>query len=400
MKRKKTGIPIWQDTHKRQFIWQFLFALIALYVVSAGYGNIIDSLARIGMVPSFKFLKMPSNFNLGDSFISVTNTSSNSIMLLAGFLNTISISFLAIVFSIFLGLAIALCRLSSNWLLKKMATIYIEIIRNIPLLLLLLLWYRAFFLRMPGIREGVIWGSSLLADGSQQVLLSLSNRGFSVAWLVPTAYFKTYRWFVLAGLVLAVLLCSFLVWKQQRTGKKQAILFYPILLFLGFAFISYHLLPQKAFYLDIPVMKRFNLEGGLHITAEWFSLFSGLVLYTSAFVAEIFRSGLQGVSKGQVEAARALGLSHYQTLRLVVIPQAKVVVIPPLTSQCLGVAKNTSLGVAIGFPDLFSITGTMINQTGRAMEMILIAMAIYLGLSLLTSYIMNIYNKHILIKER
>jgi general L-amino acid transport system permease protein len=184
------------------------------------------------------------------------------------------------------------------------------------------------------------------------------------------------------------------------TGKEQHTIILPLALLVVLALISYFILPLPALQKNVPVMGRFNLTGGLHVSAEWFSLFSGLILYTSAFVAEIFRAGIQGIPKGQVEAARSLGLTHMETINLVIIPQAKVVVIPPLTNQFLGVAKNTSLGVAIGFPDLFSLTGTIINQTGRALEMILLAMGIYLSLSLLTSYVMNVYNKRVQIKER
>jgi general L-amino acid transport system permease protein len=202
------------------------------------------------------------------------------------------------------------------------------------------------------------------------------------------------------GLILAIVFILYLKHRQKETGKEQRSFLYPLLLFIVFAIITYFILPEKALYKDVPVLGKYNISGGLHITAEWFSLFSGLVLYTSGFIAEIFRSGIQGVSNGQIEAARALGLSHMQTVRLVVIPQAKVVIIPPLTSQFLGVAKNTSLGVAIGFPDMFAITGTIMNQTGRTLEMILLIMSIYLTLSLITSFFMNQYNKKVQLKER
>ncbi len=201
-------------------------------------------------------------------------------------------------------------------------------------------------------------------------------------------------------MVLALVFRFYLKAREKKTGRVQFTLLYPLLLVLALSLISYVILPQKALVKDIPVMGRFNISGGLQISAEWFSLFSGLVLYTSGFIAEIFRSGIQGVPTGQIEAARSLGLTHLQTVRLVILPQAKVVVIPPLTSQYLGVAKNTSLGVAIGFPDMFAIAGTIINQTGRALEMILVVMVIYLALSLITSFYMNRYNQKVQLKER
>lgn len=400
MQSQNKSIPLWQDKYKRQRLSQFIFALVVIVLVALVYGNIVDSLGEIGMIPSLKFLRMVGNIDIGESVIEVSNTSSNLRMLVAGFLNTISISFLAIIFSTILGLIIALCRLSSNWIINKLAVIYIEIIRNIPLLLLLLIWYRAFFLRLPGIKTGIMAGERVGSSGETLLSFSLSNRGISMTWFKPNEHFSPWLVCLAIALAIAIGFVIFLKRKEKLTAKEQHTILYPSLVFLVLAILSYFLLPNAALTKEIPVMGKFNISGGLHVTAEWFSLFSGLILYTSAFIAEIFRAGIQGIPKGQIEAARSLGLSHMQTIRLVIIPQAKVVVIPPLTSQFLGVAKNTSLGVAIGFPDLFAITGTIINQTGRALEMIILVMAIYLGLSLLTSLVMNIYNKRVQIKER
>lgn len=400
MQSQNKSIPLWQDKYKRQRLSQFIFALVVIVLVALVYGNIVDSLGEIGMIPSLKFLRMVGNIDIGESVIEVSNTSSNLRMLVAGFLNTISISFLAIIFSTILGLIIALCRLSSNWIINKLAVIYIEIIRNIPLLLLLLIWYQAFFLRLPGIKTGIMAGERVGSSGETLLSFSLSNRGISMTWFKPNEHFSPWLVCLAIALAIAIGFVIFLKRKEKLTAKEQHTILYPSLVFLVLAILSYFLLPNAALTKEIPVMGKFNISGGLHVTAEWFSLFSGLILYTSAFIAEIFRAGIQGIPKGQIEAARSLGLSHMQTIRLVIIPQAKVVVIPPLTSQFLGVAKNTSLGVAIGFPDLFAITGTIINQTGRALEMIILVMAIYLGLSLLTSLVMNIYNKRVQIKER
>jgi general L-amino acid transport system permease protein len=400
MHSQNKSIPLWQDKYKRQRLSQFIFAVVVIILVALIYGNIVDSLSKIGMIPSLKFLRMVGNIDIGESVIEVSNTSSNLRMIVAGFLNTISITFLAIVFSTILGLLIALFRLSSNWIINKLAVIYIEIIRNIPLLLLLLIWYRAFFLRLPGIKDALMMGQRLGANGETLLSFSLSNRGISMTGFKPNEHFGPWLVCLLVAFVVAVALMLYLKRKEKLTSKEQSTILYPALAFLALALLSYFILPEEALTKEIPVMGKFNISGGLHVTAEWFSLFSGLILYTSAFIAEIFRAGIQGIPKGQIEAARSLGLSHMKTIRLVIIPQAKVVVIPPLTSQFLGVAKNTSLGVAIGFPDLFAITGTIINQTGRALEMIILVMAIYLGLSLLTSLVMNIYNRRVQIKER
>ncbi|MGE4453241.1 MAG: amino acid ABC transporter permease [Sphaerochaeta sp.] len=398
--RTSERIPLWQDNRKRSLLGQFIFAVLVIILLSLIYGNVVSSLEEIGMIPSFKFLRMVGNIDISESTIPVSNTSSNARMMVAGFLNTLSISFLAIVFSTILGLIVALCRLSANYLINKLAVIYIEIIRNIPLLLLLLIWYRAFFLKLPGIQSGIMAGKTVHSSGETTVAFSLSNRGISAAWLTPSEHFTPWLLCIVIAVLLAILLVFLLKKKEKRTGREQHTILLPVLVFILLSLLTYAILPNPALRKDIPVVGKFNISGGLHITAEWFSLFSGLILYTSAFIAEIFRAGIQGIPKGQIEAAHALGFGHLKTIRLVIIPQAKVVVIPPLTSQYLGVAKNTSLGVSIGFPDVFAITGTIINQTGRALEMITLVMAIYLGLSLLTSLMMNIYNRHIQIIER
>jgi general L-amino acid transport system permease protein len=393
-------VSLWLDTKKRRIIWQFLFALGVIYVMSAAAGNVMTSLAQINMVPSFRFLRMESHIDIGEALIPMNNSSWNLRVIFAGFLNTISISFLVIFFSTILGLAVGLCRLSSNWLVEKTARLYIEIIRNIPLILLLLIWYRAFFMRLPDIRNALVWGAGQSASGEKTLGFSLSNRGLSMIWLKGTGFFTPWLYCIIAAAFFGLGLWFFLLRREHKTGKQQRRFLYPFLLFVIVSLISYAVLPNAPLQKDVPVMGRFNISGGLQVSAEWFSLFSGLILYTSAFIAEIFRAGIQGIPRGQIEAARSLGLTRREIIRLIVIPQAKTVIIPPLTSQYLGVAKNTSLGVAIGFPDLFSLTGTIINQTGRALEMILIAMGIYLALSLLTSLAMNIYNKQVQIKER
>ncbi len=396
---KKTKNTV-QDTHKRIFLYQFIFFVLLVYLLAVLTSNVLASLLRLDMTPSFSFLGNPSHIDIGESIIGVDNNSNFLRVIFAGFLNTISITVVAIFFSTFIGVFVALCRLSKNWLIKKIASVYIEIIRNIPLMLLLLIWYRAFFLKLPGVKQSLMLGSHIGEGGKQFINFSVSNRGLSMAWFKPTEHFMP--WLICLALATLIVI-GFTIYLKRRafvTGREQRTFLYPLLLFIGLAAISYLLLPQKALMPDIPVLGKFNINGGLRISAEWFSLFSGLVLYTSAFVAEIFRSGIQGVPKGQIEAAGALGLSKMQTMRLVVIPQAKVVIIPPLTSQFLGVAKNTSLGVAIGFPDMFAVSGTIINQTGRTLEMILLVMSVYLVLSLFTSFFMNQYNKKVQLKER
>lgn len=405
MQAREKGSPgflgFFQDERTRNLIWQFVFFIAVVILLFSSLNNVVKAMAVRGMVPSFKFLSFTSGITVGETIIPFDSRSTNARALLVGLLNTISISILVIIFSTLFGFLVVLCRISSNWIISHLARFYIEIIRNIPLLMLLLVWYRAFFLQMPGIRNAVMLHKVISGDGEISASLILSNRGLHIAWPVPTGSFGAYRFVLIGALAVAAIVYIISRLHSQKTGRKTPGILWALLSFLGISGIGLLcMIGNEPFSIQYPVLGKFNARGGLSVSSEWFSLFSGLVLYTSAFVAEALRAGIQGVPKGQLEAARALGLGHVRALRLIIIPQAKIVAIPPLTSIFLGVAKNTSLGVAIGFPDLFSITGTIINQTGRALEMILLVMAIYLAMSGLTSVFMNWYNKKVQLVER
>lgn len=390
-----------QDERTRNLVWQFVFFVAVVLLLFGALKNVVEAMAVRGMVPSFKFLGFSSGITIGETILPFDSRSSNLKALLVGLLNTVSISALVIVFSMLCGFVLVLCRISSNWIVSRLARAYIEIIRNVPLLMLLLVWYRAFFLQMPGIRNAIMLNKTVTAGGEVSASLILSNRGLHLAWPVPTESFGVYRIVLIIAAAAALAIWFFARSYSARTGKKISGLFWSLLCFAGISGAGLlFMIGNEPFSIQYPVLGKFNARGGMSVSSEWFSLFSGLVLYTSAFVAEALRAGIQGVAKGQMEAARSLGLGHLRALRLVVLPQAKIVAIPPLTSIFLGVAKNTSLGVAIGFPDLFSITGTIINQTGRALEMILLVMAIYLAMSGLTSLYMNWYNKKVQLIER
>lgn len=379
---------------------QFVFAVILVLIISAMYGNTVNSLTQRGMLPGFSFLRLSAGYDIGESIVPFTRDSSNLRAIMVGILNTLSISLIAIVFATVLGIFIGLCRLSSNWLVKNIALSYIELIRNIPLLVLLLFWYRAVFLELNSIKNAIILGRFVTEDGMQGGRLIISNRGVAMTWFHAGPGWQVFWNIVIAGAVIAI--ASGIVMRRHglRTGRKHLTILWSMLIFLGIAAIGWLLIPEPVFISEVPVIKGFNAIGGLHISAEWGSLFSGLVLYTSAFVAEAVRAGIQGVDRGQIEAARSLGFSNARTMRLIVLPQAMRITVPPLTSIYLGVAKNTSLGVAIGYPDLFAVIGTMMNQTGRSLELIIIVMTIYLGLSLTMSLIMNVYNNHIQLVEK
>lgn len=386
-KKPNKIIYILQDEKFQKLLFQMIFALVVIAFVGSIYHNIVSALATRGMMPNFTFLRLAGGIDIGEYLIPFNRTNSNARALLVGLINTLSISILAIFFTTILGIIVGLCRLSKNYLIRKLATIYVEFIRNIPLIVLLLFWYRGIFMSLPNIKNALIFHYMTTGDGYRSGLFILSNRGISFALPRITYTFSLYLWILVIGIV-----ASLLILKKRRTEHPHMITLWTFFSFLCVALVGWLLLPNSPFILEYPYIKGFNAMGGLHLSTEYVCLFSGLIIYTAAYIGEIVRAGIQSVSKGQIEAARSLGLNGFQTIRLVVFPQALRVIIPPLTSSYLGVTKNTSLGVAIGYPDLFSVTGTLINQTGRVPELMLIVMGLYLSFSLITSLIMNWYN--------
>lgn len=377
--------PVW-----RGWIFQLIVigAVIALFWYLAH--NTIENLQRQKIASGFDFLRRESGFELGDTLIPYSAADSYGRALWVGILNTLRVSLIAIVLTTILGTLIGIGRLSRNWLLAKLCEWYVEAFRNVPLLLWLLLIYKLISDALPGPRQAIrlFWDT-----------VFLSNRGLQ--FLVPVAD-PSHKWIgvaFLVGVVAAVLIARWAKARQNATGKQfptfragaGAVLGLPILVWL---------VAGAPHAMSIPEMKGFNFEGGAVILPEFTALLLGLTLYTSAFVAEIVRSGILAVHKGQTEAAFAIGLSRGQTMRLVLLPQALRVIIPPMTSVFLNVTKNSSLAIAIGYPDLVAAVNVTINQTGQAIEGILIIMAAYLTVSLSISLFMNWYNKKIALVER
>jgi general L-amino acid transport system permease protein len=311
-----------------------------------------------------------------------------------GLLNTLVVAAIGIFFATFLGFAIGIARLSSNWMVRKVAMVYVELLRNIPLLLQLLFWYIAVLGPLPQPRDSVVMGAGFF----------LNSRGLfmprpiyaSDAWVIPVA--------LLIGVVGTVAFRRWAKGEQIRTGRQYPVGLVTIGLVVGLPVLSWILLAlfgANPITFEVPEKGTFNLRGGMQILPEFVALLIGLTTYTAAFIAEVVRAGILAVSKGQSEAAGSLGLTPGQTLRLVVIPQAMRVIIPPLTSQYLNLTKNSSLAVAIGYPDLVQVfMGTVLNQTGQAIEVVVITMGVYLTISLLTSFVMNVYNRRVAIVER
>ncbi len=395
------AVPFWRDERILKVIGQIIFAVVLILFVYFFVSNMLSGLERIGLTPNLGFLNVTAGFDIGESVIEYTRASTNGQAFLVGLLNTLKVSILGIFFASILGIIVGISRLSTNWLVNKIAIVYIEILRNIPLLVLLVFWASGVFLQFPRLREDpYLLSSFLTANGDTGAWVILSNRGVAMPWGIPSSTFQTYQIILGIGLLLAIVLAVILTQQGKRTGRTPLVGLWGTLTFLAVAVIGWFVLPENPWTTDLPVITGLNTTGGTTLSPEFMALFSGLVIYTSAFIGEIVRAGIQSITRGQVEAARATGLTAFQTLRLVIFPQALRVIVPPLTSQYLNLTKNSSLALAIGYPDLLGVTSTIHNQTGRSVEVFGIMMLIYLSLSLITSFIMNIYNSRIRLVER
>lgn len=392
----------------RQFIWQalLLIGLIALFwmVIS----NTRANLAKQNIASGLGFWDRTAGFDISQSLIEYSNTSSYGRAFWVGLWNTVIISVIGIFFATILGFVMGIARLSSNWLIARLATIYVEIVRNIPLLLQLFVWYFAVLKNLPDVFKRDAAGNFVTTADGKRVGdsielwggLLLNNRGLYMPrfeWLAGSApVFITLALGILASIALAL----FNRRRQRLTGQRLPVFLISLALIVLAPIAMFFVLGSPA-SLEHPTLSRFNLTGGWVVLPEFMALLVGLVFYTGGFIAEIVRSGIAGVPKGQKEAARAIGLNGGQVLRLVVLPQAMRIIIPPLTSQFLNLTKNSSLAVAIAYPDLVNVfAGTVLNQTGQAVEVILITMAVYLTLSLLTSAFMNWFNAKMKLVER
>jgi general L-amino acid transport system permease protein len=380
----------WNDPRIRSIVYQLAtaIAVVGFFLYIAHNASI--NLQRQGIASGFDFLNKPAGFGIQVSLIEYSELSPNIRVFWVGLLNTILVAVIGIVLATILGFVIGLARLSSNWLVARLATVYIEVIRNIPVLLQILFWYFAVLAAMPHPRESLV-----LFD-----LFFLNNSGFSM----PKPIFGEGIGWVLASLAVAivavVLLARWAKARREATGQPFPTLYVGLAILLGLPLLTF-LVAGVPVQFELPEMGRFRLQGGLVVVSELTALAAALSIYTAAFIAEIVRAGIQSVSRGQVEAAQALGLRPGPTMRLVVIPQALRVIIPPLTSQYLNLTKNSSLAVAIGYPELVNVfSGTVLNQTGQAVEAIAMTMAVYLTLSLLISAGMNWYNRRIALVER
>jgi len=382
-------VPFWLDPKKRSIMFQvFVFAMVGLlayYLVS----NTLINLQRQKIATGLSFLNKESSFEIGESLIPYSAASSYGRALLVGALNTLKVAFIGIVFTLILGAIVGIARLSSNWLVSKLASLFIEVMQDIPVLLQLFFWYAIFYETLPSPQQALC-----PIDG-----LYLCNRG--VAFTVPGAH-PAYKYMALTLLVGCGLIYVIRRWakkRQEKTGQFFPVFRVSIGIITGFPLITW-LAFGAPIDMNVPKLVGFNFVGGMTFSPEFIALLLGLILYTTAFVAEVVRAGIQSVGKGQREAAMSIGLKPPLVLNLVILPQSLRVIIPPLTSQMLNLTKNSSLAVAIGFPDFVSVANTTINQTGQAVEGVALIMAVYLIFSLSTSAFMNWYNKKVTLVER
>jgi len=382
-------IPFWNDPSKRALFYQLgvmaMVGCLGYYLIS----NTIANLERQAIATGFGFLEKESAFEIGESLISYSAADTYGRALIVGVLNTLKVSFIGIVLTVLLGTFMGVARLSANWLVAKLSAIYIEVFQDIPILLQLFFWYAFFYEMLPSPRQALNPFTGVF----------LSNRG--LVFGIPAAH-PAHKFMALAFVVACILVYFLSLWarkRQARTGRIFPAGRASLALLIGLPLLVWGVFGFPT-AMDIPELGGFNFEGGVNLSPEFAALLIGLVLYTAAFVAEIVRAGIQAISKGQTEAAMAIGLKKGQILHLVILPQSLRVIIPPLTSQMLNLTKNSSLAVAIGFPDFVSVAGTTINQTGQAIEGVALIMIVYLFFSLLTSAVMNWYNKKMALVER
>lgn len=369
----------------RDVLAQLVVALVLFMAVYWLVSNVVSNLERQNIASGFGFFNERAGFGINQTLIDYDEDNSYGRVLAVGLLNTLLVSVLGIAAASFLGFFIGIGRLSQNWIISKMAMVYIEIFRNVPLLLQIMFWYFGVLRNLPVPRQSLSLGEFVF----------LNNRGFMLPAIEAGA---GAAWYLLAFMVGV----GAFFWFKRRARQVLATtgnivsVWRPAGSIFMLALLAAYLIAGVPFQLDLPVLRGFNFRGGISVIPEFVALLLALSLYTASFIAEIVRAGIEAVDTGQREAAAALGLSSSQALSLVIVPQALRVIIPPLTSQYLNLTKNSSLAVAIAYPDIVSVfAGTTLTQVGQAVEIILVTMLIYLTLSLLTSLIMNWYNARI-----
>jgi general L-amino acid transport system permease protein len=387
-------IPFYRNVRVLAWLAQVAFAL---GVVGLGWlllTTMLGNLQKQGIPISFAFLPQPAGFGISEG-LPFQPSQSYLTAFAVGVVNTLRVAVTGIILATLLGIGIGVARLSRNWLLERLATLYVETFRNVPLLLWLVFTYAAIRDTLPRLREGpaLLWGTVLM-----------SNRGIALAWPQTSATYSAFQPWLLAGLGVGLGVWGWMTYRRRSAASARRTLGRSLAVCValwasGFlwTWMTTHLPPVVW---SVPHIAGFNYQGGIVLSPEFAALLFGLVVYTASFIAEIVRAGILAVPKGQGEAARALGLSDRQTFVLIIFPQALRVIIPPLINQYLNLTKNSSLAIAVGYPDLFSIGLTINNQTGQAIPFVVMIMVTYLSMSLLTSWILNMLNRRLALKTR
>jgi general L-amino acid transport system permease protein len=383
-------IPFWRDERVLKVVAQVISSLVIAGALIWLISNFIAITRQRGMPLTYGFLDEAAGFPIKEFFIPYSPTMTFGRAVLVGLFNTLVVSAVGILFATLIGFFIGLMRLSTNWLIRNIALVYIEFHRNIPLLVLLFLWYFGIFTRLPGVRD---------SPGIPGVIY-ISQRGFYLTWPRLAEGGNIFAGFVVAGIVMAIITWIVLRRIRAEKGRETHYGWAALGVLVVLPLVGWFVAGGRPLELDVPVLGGFNFSGGLRMSTELSALVIGLAMYTAAFIAEVFRAGILAVRMGQIEAARAVGLRYSQILSLIVVPQAMRVIIPPLISQYLNLTKNSSLALAIGYQELFAVGKITINQAGRAVPVFILIMVIYLAISLLTSMILNVYNKRVQFIER
>jgi general L-amino acid transport system permease protein len=462
---EKPRVSPLHDPKVRGFVYQAVLLIVLAVLIWLAASNAAENMRARGIPTNFDFWNRTAGFDINQTLISYSAVSTYGEAFWVGLLNTLMVAGIGVVFATLLGFTLGIARLSSNWLVARFATVYLETVRNVPLLLQLLFWYNAVLKPLPAPRQslslpglafampdttaiavlvisvslggalrrvpsGTVLGQMLAAilgplvigaglliflvgpealglPGGQGLFVTngilgvfLNNRGLILPEPMAAEGFGWVELALTAGILLAIAYSLWARREQQRSGAQQPVLWVSLALVVGLPLAVFFLV-GRPLGVEVATLRGFNFQGGVRVLPEFAALIMGLVLYTAAFIGEIVRAGIQSVARGQTEAAYALGLRSGPTLKLVVIPQAMRVIVPPLTNQFLNLTKNSSLAVFIGYPDLVQVfAGTVLNQTGAAVQVITITMGVYLLISLVTSGLMGLYNRRMALKER
>ena len=392
MTERAATTSILNNSEFRRILYQLLIAVLLIYLGWSIVENTIANMEARDIRTGFGFLDETAGFSIMMSLVPYEPGNTYGRVFIVGLLNTLLVAGVGVVLATIVGFLVGIMRLSQNWVVSHLANIYVEIFRNVPLLLQILFWYTAVLKPLPGPRQ--------VFERNTEIYFGISNRGITGPEFILLENFSFTTWTILLGILFAIGMHRWSKHRQAATGQQFPVVFVGLGLIIGLPILIF-LLSGAPIEFTPAKMGRFNLSGGITIIPEFLAVLLALALYTAAFIAEIVRAGIQAINYGQTEASRALGLRNGTTLKMVIIPQAMRIIIPPLTSQYLNLTKNSALAAAIAYPDLVAtFAGTALNQNGQALETLAITMTVYLSLSLLTSAFMNWFNSRVKLVER